>query len=124
MSFNFQIISPEKEIFDEDIEMVIIPGKEGDMGILSNHMPLITSLRLGNVYIYRNKKIVKKFLVNGGILEVFGNKCTLLTEDISDAENESFNKDDELYAKKLKIGHRSHRLERSQLIMIRQLVIC
>ena len=78
MSFNFQIISPEKAIFDEDIEMVIIPGKEGDMGILNNHMPLITSLRLGNVHIYRNKKIVKKFLINGGILEVTGNKCTYL----------------------------------------------
>ena len=58
MSFNLQIISPEKSVFDEEIEMVIIPGTEGDIGVLSNHMPLITSLRLGNIYIYRNKKII------------------------------------------------------------------
>ena len=40
MSFNLQIISPNKSVFDEDIEMVIIPGTEGDIGVLSNHMPL------------------------------------------------------------------------------------
>ena len=94
MSFNLQIISPEKTLFDESIEMVIIPGTEGDLGVLSNHMPLITSLRLGNIYIYKDNKVIKKFLVNGGILEVIDNRCTLLTEDISDLESEVVNKDD------------------------------
>ena len=42
MSFNFQIISPEKSVFNEEIEMVIVPGTEGDIGILSTHMALIT----------------------------------------------------------------------------------
>ena len=103
MSFNLQIISPEKSVFDEEIEMVIIPGTEGDIGVLSNHMPLITSIRLGNVYVYRNKKIIKKFLVNGGILEVFENRCTLLTEDIADSKTEVLSEDDELYKKKSEI---------------------
>ena len=104
MSFNLQIVSPDKSVFDEDIEMVIIPGTEGDIGILSNHMPLITSLRLGNIYIYKDKKIIKKFLVNGGILEVFQNKCTLLTEDISDSKSEIIKNDDELSKKKSEIA--------------------
>ena len=104
MSFNLQIISPEKSVFNEDIEMVIIPGKEGDIGVLSNHMPLITSLRLGNIYVYKDKKIIKRFLVNGGILEVFENKCTLLTEDISDSESEFVKHDDNLSKKKLAIA--------------------
>lgn len=104
MSFNLQIISPEKSIFDEEIEMVIIPGTEGDIGVLSNHMPLITSLRLGNIYIYRDKKIFKKFLINGGILEVFDNRCTLLTEDITDLENEVISNDNELFQKKSEIA--------------------
>ena len=102
MSFSFQIISPEKSVFNESIEMVIIPGTEGDIGVLSNHMPLITSLRLGNIYIYKDKKVIKKFLVNGGILEVIENRCTLLTEDISDLESEVVNKgekDDQLAQK-------------------------
>ena len=104
MSFYLQIISPEKYVFDEEIEMVIIPGTEGDIGVLSNHMPLITSVRLGNIYIYRNKKIIKKFLVNGGILEVFENKCALLTEDISDLESEVISNDDKLFQKKSEIA--------------------
>ena len=104
MSFNLQIISPEKSVFDEEIEMVIIPGTEGDIGVLSNHMPLITSLRLGNIYIYRNKKIIKKFLVNGGILEVFENRCTLLAEDISDLESKVVSNDDELSKRKKEIA--------------------
>ncbi|MEL0124045.1 MAG: ATP synthase F1 subunit epsilon [Alphaproteobacteria bacterium] len=104
MSFNLQIISPDKSVFDEEIEMVIIPGTEGDIGVLSNHMPLITSLRLGNIYIYKNKKIIKKFLVNGGIIEVLGNKCTLLTEDISDSESEIIGNDDELSKRKKEIA--------------------
>lgn len=104
MTFNLQIISPNESVFDEEIEMVIIPGAEGDIGVLSNHMPLITSLRLGNIYIYRNKKIIKKFLVNGGILEVFENKCTLLTEDISDSESKVINNDDELSKRKIEIA--------------------
>ena len=107
MSFNLQIISPEKTLFDESIEMVIIPGTEGDIGVLSNHMPLITSLRLGNIYIYKDKKVIKKFLVNGGILEVIENRCTLLTEDISDLESEVVNndeKDDQLAQKKSEIA--------------------
>ena len=104
MSFNLQIISPEKSVFDEEIEMVIIPGSEGDIGVLSNHMPLITSLRLGNIYIYRDKKVIKKFLVNGGILEVFENRCTLLTEDISDSENDDVSNDDQLSKRKKEIA--------------------
>ena len=104
MSFNLQIISPDESVFDEEIEMVIIPGTEGDIGVLSNHMPLITSLRLGNIYIYRDKKIIKKFLVNGGILEVFENRCTLLTEDISDSESKFISNDDELSKRKTEIA--------------------
>ena len=104
MSFNLQIISPDKSVFDEEIEMVIIPGTEGDIGVLSNHMPLITSLRLGNIYIYKNKKIIKKFLVNGGIIEVLENRCTLLTEDISDSESEIISNDDELSKRKKEIA--------------------
>ena len=104
MSFNLQIISPENSVFDDKIDMVIVPGAEGDIGVLSNHMPLITSLRLGNVYIYKDQKIIKKFLVNGGILEVFENKCALLTEDISDSESEVISNDDKLFQKKSEIA--------------------
>ena len=82
MSFKFEIISPNELFFDQEIDMVILPGIEGDFGVLNNHMPFITSLRVGIVYIYFVKKLRETFLVAGGIIEVFENKCTLLTEDV------------------------------------------
>ena len=55
MSFKFEIISPNELFFDQEIDMVILPGIEGDFGVLNNHMPFITSLRVGIVYIYFEK---------------------------------------------------------------------
>ena len=82
MSFNLEIISPQQIIFNDEIDLCILPGVEGDFGILKNHMPFLTTLRIGIAYIYKNKKIIETFLVNGGIVEVSKNKCTLLSEDI------------------------------------------
>ena len=85
---------------NDEVELVIFPGTEGDLGILGNHMPIITTLRLGIIFIYKEKKIFKKFLVNGGILEMSNNKCTLLTEDISSTDEKDFSRDDEQTASK------------------------
>ena len=82
MSFNLEIISPQQIIFNDDIELCILPGVEGDFGILKNHMPFLTTLRIGIAFVYKNKKIIETFLVNGGIVEVLNNKCTLLSEDV------------------------------------------
>ena len=82
MSFSLEIISPQQTIFNDEIELCILPGTEGDFGILKNHMPFLTTLRIGIAYIYKNKKIIETFLVNGGIVEVLNNKCTLLSEDV------------------------------------------
>ena len=82
MSFNLEIISPQQTVFNDEIDLCILPGIEGDFGILKNHMPFLTTLRIGVAYIYKDKKIVETFLVNGGIVEVLENRCTLLSEDI------------------------------------------
>ena len=63
MSFNFQIISPQEIILNEDVELVIFPGIEGDFGILKNHMPFLTYLRVGLVYIYHKNNLDKSFLI-------------------------------------------------------------
>ena len=82
MSLNLEIISPQKIFFNDEIDLCILPGVEGDFGILTNHMPFLTTLRIGVAYVYKNKKLVETFLINGGVVEVHENKCTLLTEDI------------------------------------------
>ena len=105
MSFNLEIISPQQTIFNDEIDLCILPGIEGDFGILKNHMPFLTTLRIGVAYIYKNKKIVETFLVNGGIVEVLENRCTLLSEDIrktSDYKDEKT--DDKIEIEKIRVS--------------------
>ena len=80
--FKLEIISPNEIVFEKEIDLVIFPGSEGDFGILKDHMPFLTSLRVGIVYIYLDKKLIETFLVTGGIIEVSENKCSLLTEEV------------------------------------------
>ena len=100
MTLNFEIISPQN-IFYQDVDLVILPGIEGDFGVLKNHMPFLTYLRLGLVYVYKHKKLINSFIVNGGIVEVLDNKCTLLTEDI--LETKDFKVQSDSNIEKLKI---------------------
>ena len=100
--FKLEIISPNEIVFEKEIDLVILPGIEGDFGILKDHMPFLTSLRVGIVYIYLEKKIIETFLVTGGIVEVSQNRCSLLTEEIintnsvssANMNEESSNKDE------------------------------
>ena len=107
--FKLEIISPNAIVYEKEIDLVILPGREGDFGILKDHMPFLTSLRVGIVYIYLEKKIIETFLVTGGIVEVSQNKCLLLTEEVINTHSvssknkteESLNKD-EINLKRLK----------------------
>ena len=104
MSLNLEIISPQKIFFNDEIDLCILPGVEGDFGILTNHMPFLTTLRIGVAYVYKNKKLVETFLINGGVVEVHENKCTLLTEDI--IKSGDFRKEDnnsEVEKEKIKV---------------------
>ena len=104
MSFNLEIITPEQVIYNENIDLVIMPGIEGDFGILKNHLPFLTYLRLGLIYIYKEKKIIDSFLVNTGIVEVTNQSCVLLTEDIVKSKDyKSSEKNDEMDQLKTKI---------------------
>ena len=104
MSFKFEIISPQSKIFNDDIDLCILPGIEGDFGILKNHMPFLTTLRLGIAYIYKEKKLIETYLVSGGVVEVSDNQCTLLTEEIIKSDEfKVSNQNDEIDNKKEKV---------------------
>ena len=87
MNLNLEIISPQEIFYNQEVDLVIFPGIEGDFGILKRHMPMLTYLRLGIIYVYKQRKIINSFLVNGGVVEVLDNKCTLLTEDIIESKD-------------------------------------
>ena len=105
MSFNLEIISPQQTIFNDEIDLCILPGVEGDFGILKNHMPFLTTLRIGIAYVYKNKKIIETFLVNGGIVEVSKNKCILLSEDVVKTSDYKGDKtDNKIEIQKIKVS--------------------
>ncbi|RDD62919.1 F0F1 ATP synthase subunit epsilon [Ferruginivarius sediminum] len=77
----FELVSPEQLLMSEDVEMVLVPGVEGDFGVLARHAPLISSLRPGVVGICRKgRQPEERYFVAGGFAEVTGERCTVLAE--------------------------------------------
>ena len=83
MPIALEIISPEKLLLARDVDMVVIPGTEGDLGILPGHAKLITGLRGGLVDLYENNKITDRFFVSGGFAEVTETHCAVLADAIT-----------------------------------------
>ena len=79
--FPFQLVSPEKILLDKEVTMVVIPGIDGDIGVLSNHAPLLTLLRPGVVTVYEEAKVLVKFFVNGGFAEITPQRCMALVTE-------------------------------------------
>tara|TARA_B100001540_G_C15676908_1_gene582906 strand:+ start:102 stop:500 length:399 start_codon:yes stop_codon:yes gene_type:complete len=90
---SFDLVSPEKLIFTDDVGMIIVPGKGGDIGVLPNHSKLLSSLRPGKIMVYgESKNLIKSFFVSGGFVEINSAKCIVLAEnaaDINDLDKQS-----------------------------------
>jgi len=61
--------------------MVVVPGGEGDFGVLPGHAPLLATVRPGTVDIYEDDKVSERVFVAGGFAEVSGERCTVLAEE-------------------------------------------
>ena len=82
---SFDLVSPENLVFSDDAGMIIVPGKDGDIGILSGHSKVISSLRSGRVMIYdEDRNLLKSFFVSGGFVEINPEKCIVLAESVND----------------------------------------
>jgi len=77
-----EIISPEKLLLSRDVDMVVIPGTEGDIGVLPGHSKLVTSLRGGLVDIYEKGSISARYYVSGGFAEVTESRVAVLADAI------------------------------------------
>jgi F-type H+-transporting ATPase subunit epsilon len=78
---NFELVSPERLLLSQPVEMVVIPGAEGDIGVLPQHAPLITTLRPGTIAIYENNRVTRRIFVAGGFAEVTPERCTVLADE-------------------------------------------
>ncbi len=83
MPIALEILSPEKLLLARDVDMVVIPGTEGDLGILPGHSKLITGLRGGLVDLYQNNTITDRFFVSGGFAEITETHCAVLADSIT-----------------------------------------
>jgi F-type H+-transporting ATPase subunit epsilon len=78
MPINLEIVSPEKLLLSRDVDMVVIPAFEGDMGVLEGHAPMTVVLRGGVVSLYAGDQITDSLFVAGGFAEVTPERCTVL----------------------------------------------
>lgn len=74
-----EIVTQERLVFSEEVDMVVAPGIEGELGILPNHSPLLTTLKIGELRI-RKGGAEEYFAIGGGVLEVRPDKVTVLAD--------------------------------------------
>ena len=77
----FELVSPERLVFSAAVDMVVVPGSEGDFGVLPGHAPVISSVRPGVVEIHDEGLEPRRIFVTGGVAEVTAARCTVLAED-------------------------------------------
>ena len=76
----FELVSPERLVVSMPVDMVVVPGGEGDFGVLPGHAPLIASVRAGVIEIYDGREVSDRIFVAGGFAEVTRERCTVLAE--------------------------------------------
>ena len=80
--FKLSIVSPERILFEDEVQSLVVPGGEGYLGILSHHAPLISTLKVGEIkYIGRDNTEVT-LATSGGFFEVSNNIATILAETV------------------------------------------
>jgi F-type H+-transporting ATPase subunit epsilon len=83
--FRFELVTPDKLVRSEDVYMVVVPGSEGDFGVMAGHAPVMTTLKDGDLAIHRTAGATpEKITVSGGFAEVGDNGLTVLAESVGE----------------------------------------
>ncbi len=77
----FELVSPERLVLSEDVDMVVVPGSEGDFGVLAGHSPVVSTLRFGTIDVHDAGAVKDRIFVAGGFAEVTPDGVTVLAED-------------------------------------------
>ncbi|RPF72382.1 ATP synthase F1 subunit epsilon [Aurantiacibacter spongiae] len=85
MALHFELVTPGKLVRSEDVHMVVVPGVEGEFGVLEGHAPFMSTIRDGDVQVYRSEGASPESIaVRGGFAEVGDNGLTVLAEHVED----------------------------------------
>ncbi|HXG99690.1 MAG TPA: ATP synthase F1 subunit epsilon [Sphingomicrobium sp.] len=80
---HFELVTPEKLVLSEDVHMVVVPGVEGEFGVMAGHAPFMTTLRDGELKLYRTASAAPESIrVAGGFAEVSDKGLTILAESV------------------------------------------
>jgi len=86
MALHFELVTPERLVRSDDVYMVVVPGDEGDFGVLEGHAPLMSTVRSGELVIYSGPStVVSRIQVEGGFAEVNEKGLTVLAEKAVEA---------------------------------------
>jgi len=79
--FELELVSPERLVLSEPVDMAVIPGSEGDFGVLAGHSLLISTLRPGVIEVWQGETVTERLFVGGGFAEVTETRCTVLADE-------------------------------------------
>ena len=83
---HFELVTPDRMVTSGDVYMVVVPGVEGESGIMAGHAPYMTTLRNGDIAVYRNQGAQpERIAVTGGFAEVSDKGLTILAESVGNA---------------------------------------
>ena len=85
-TLKLEIVTPDAKIFSDDVDMVTLPGVEGEMGIYPNHVPLMTQLSAGEIVVCKGTEDFF-FAVGDGFVEITGESVSILTDMAIRAEH-------------------------------------
>ena len=103
-TYKIEIVSPEKVIFsDKNVREVILPSYEGEIGILKDHISIVSFLRPGIVKILKSSENVNSFFLQDGIIKFYNNNLTILSSKIINTKNLNKEKIDQLITETEKI---------------------
>ena len=80
---HFDLVAPEARVFEGDVDMVVVPGSEGDFGVLAGHAPFMSTIRSGAISIHDGGQVTRTF-IHGGFAEVTPAGLTILAEEAID----------------------------------------
>jgi F-type H+-transporting ATPase subunit epsilon len=83
MALHFELVTPERLVRSEDVHMVVVPGTEGDFGVLEGHAPVMSTIRDGAIQVYLAEGAQPENIeVRGGFAEVGDSGLTILAEHV------------------------------------------
>jgi len=82
----FELVTPERMVLSQAVDMVVVPGAEGNFGVLPGHALLISTIRPGTLEIYQGQTVIRRIFVAGGFAEVTPERCTVLAHEAIPAE--------------------------------------